>query len=396
MKRTTATLVGAGARGWVYLRCSEKYDNGLKIIAIVEPNKVKREAAAKFCNIANDMLFENLDDFFKANIKCDIVVNATMDSAHISTGLAIMENGYDQILEKPITASREELLAFEKAQQKSGTQVFICHVLRYTPFYRNIKKHLLNNDIGKIISITMAEHAGIAHFMSSYLVGNWKSEKECGSSFLLAKSCHDTDIMCWLNNSTEPVSVASFRDRKTFIPENAPEGHGKTCDDCACGDTCRYNVKKINPPEGWVYDHSCLYNDKDLCDRQHAVFLFENGSMGTFNLIGGVTKPDRPIHIVGDAGEIVGSFEDGKYTVRKFDFETYTYHEEHYCVTNEIADAVGFHNGGDDRLWLEIAAFLNGDKSSISITNLKDSINSHLCVYAADESAKTGTIVKIR
>jgi sugar/nucleoside kinase (ribokinase family) len=44
----------------------------------------------------------------------------------------------------------------------------------------------------------------------------------------------------------------------------------------------------------------------------------------------------------------------------------------------------------------ELCAYLNGDKSSISITSIDDSINGHLLVYAAEESRKTKTSVDVK
>lgn len=395
VRKVTAVIVGAGARGYVYLRCSVKHESAFKFIAVVDPSEANRKRAAECCGIASDMLFESLDDFFKAKIDCDVVVNATMDKVHIETATAIMNHGYDQLLEKPITADKDELLEFYENYKKSGTRIFICHVLRYTPFYRSIKRHLLNNDIGKIISMNLTEYAGIVHFISSYCVGNWYSEAKCGSSFLLAKSCHDTDIMCWLNNSTAPVTIASFRDRKTFIPENAPEGYADKCTNCKHEKTCKYSTTTIWP-DGGIFEKKCVYRMEDICDRQHVMVNFENGSIGSFTLVGGVAKPDRLIHIVGENGEIFGSFEDGKYTVRKYDFSKHEYTEESYSVKAEIEDAVGFHNGGDDVISIEIANFIRGDQSSISITKFEDSINGHLCVYAADESAKTGKMINLK
>lgn len=395
MRKVTAVLVGAGNRAQVYIKNSVHRENAIQIIGVVEPNEQRRNQALSDLSLSSDMGFENLEQFFSKNIECDLVINATMDNIHIETATKIMEKGYNQLLEKPITANKTELLDFYDKYKKSGTQIYICHVLRYTPFYKSIKKHLNNNEIGKIVTINMTEHVGVQHFWGSYLIGNWYNTEKCGSSFLLAKSCHDTDIMCWLNNSTKPVAVASFSDRKNFIPENAPLGAGENCYVCKHGDTCKYSVKNVWEQSRTDLDKKCLYKYEDICDRQHAIFQFENGSSCSFTLVGAVAKPDRLIHIIGEDGEIFGSFEDGKYTVRKYDFKTHTRSETEYCVEGEIKGFVGFHKGGDDVLCMELADYIRGDRSSISITSIEDSINGHLCVYSAEESAKTGKIVKI-
>ena len=216
---------------------------------------------------------------------------------------------------------------------KCGRNLFVCHVLRYTPFYKGIKERILAGDIGKITSLKMSEHVGVSHYVESYVVGKWRSEAECGSPFLLAKSCHDLDMMCWLNNSSAPEKVASFADRKIFIPENAPEGASESCHTCPHEKTCKYSVTNIfNGKSGtWkriIHDIDkpvdeitqedineqlkkssygrCVYEQKDLVDRQNVIIKFENGSVGSFDLIGASSKGERFIHIVGEDGEIFG------------------------------------------------------------------------------------------
>ena len=53
------------------------------------------------------------------------------------------------------------------------------------------------------------------------------------------------------------------------------------------------------------------------------------------------------------------------------------------------------HSGGDVALMRDVCAYLNGDKSSISITDINDSVNGHLLVYAANESQKQNKTVKL-
>ncbi len=139
-----------------------------------------------------------------------------------------------------------DLKEIEDLAKEKQVKVLICHVLRYTPFYRTIKQ-LINSDfIGKIISIEMNEHVGIAHFLDSYVRGKWNSEERCGSGFLLAKCCHDTDLMCWLNGFSVPEKVSSFGARGLFILENAPKGATEYCYDYPHNDTCLYSAQKVH------------------------------------------------------------------------------------------------------------------------------------------------------
>ena len=53
-------------------------------------------------------------------------------------------------------------------------------------FYKAIKNHVLNGDMGKIISIETCEHVSYHHMAASYVRGKWCSEKVCFAPMLLA------------------------------------------------------------------------------------------------------------------------------------------------------------------------------------------------------------------
>lgn len=202
MKKLKAALVGAGNRGCVYADYSLNEPLELEIIAVVEPNELRRIQAGERYHISENARFENLDAFLRAKIPCDFVINATMDTLHYETAKKIMQAGYDMLLEKPIVNNKAELLELQKIAHENHVKVNICHVLRYTPFYKSIKMLIDQGKIGKIMTMELKEHVWIAHFLDSFVRGKWNSKENCGSGFLLQKSCHDVDLMCWLNNNT--------------------------------------------------------------------------------------------------------------------------------------------------------------------------------------------------
>lgn len=420
MKIIKAVCVGAGNRGIIYSDFALTHSDRMKLVAVVDPNELHRTEFAKAHSIGKDMQFASIEDFIKAGVKCDIVINATIDNLHIETTKPLLENGYDVLLEKPITASADELIDLRDCAIRENRNLFICHVLRYTPFYRSIKQHILDGEIGKVVSVNMSEYVGVSHFIESFVVGKWGSEAECGSPFILAKSCHDLDMLCWLNNSSAPQKVASFAERKLFIPENAPEGATETCHTCPHEKTCKYSLSNIfygksgawkriildiDKPASEVTQEDinrqlrvssygrCVYQQKDLVDRQNVIIKFENGSIGTFDLIGAVAKGTRYIHIVGEDGEILGSHANTSFTLRKYDFKNKSYTDKEISIAVDEKDE---HRGGDTGIMSDLCDYLNGDRSSISITDIADSVNGHLCVYAAEKSRKDEVIVDLK
>ncbi|MBQ8374348.1 MAG: Gfo/Idh/MocA family oxidoreductase [Clostridia bacterium] len=419
MRKIKIAVVGYGNRGGVYASYALSRPEEAEICAVVDCLEFKLKEAGALFGLPEDRLFLSLDEFLKANVECDIVVNATMDQMHYETAMAILEKGYNMLLEKPITADKNELLAIEKKAKEKGVYLFVCHVMRYSPYFVEIKRLINKGVIGEIFALEMNEHVSAGHFVNSYVRGRWHSEAECGSSFLLAKCCHDLDLMCWLNNKSEPKAVSSFGSRGYFKPEFAPEDSAEYCYDCPRLHTCMYSAKlmhldndsapyvtwegikkpldEITKEEKIAYLKTsifgqCVYKiDTDLVDRQCVSVNFANGSVGTLNMIGGTTRGGRNIHITGSKGEIEGYWESSEFVLRIYNANLQEYAEKRISVKDKLTNTG--HMGSDFEIMKSIVAYLNGDRESVSITSIDDSINGHLCVYAADESRKEGRIV---
>lgn len=204
MKPIDAIVVGAGNRSSCYAALAQRKPEKMRIVGVVDPNPIRVELMRSKYDIPQENCYLDFDEFLKREKFADAVINGTMDQIHVSTSVPILEKGYDLLLEKPFCTNEEELWTLRDAAQRTGRTVMICHVLRYAPFYREIKKQLLNGELGDIISIQLAEHVAYHHFGVSYIRGKWANESVCGSPLLLAKSCHDIDLMMWLKGGTKP------------------------------------------------------------------------------------------------------------------------------------------------------------------------------------------------
>ena len=79
--------------------------------------------------------------------------------------------------------------------------------------------------------------------------------------------------------------------------------------------------------------------------------------------------------------------------MRKYDFEKKRYTEE---KVDTSANANDEHLGGDTGMMTDLCNYVLGDTSSISITSINDSVNGHLCVYAAERSRKSDKIINLK
>ena len=425
MKKLWTAIVGYGNRGQVYADYSLDCPEELGIAAIIDPNPFKLSEAKKRYNLTDEQLFTSYEEFEAKNVACDFVVNATMDQNHYETAMQILAGKHDMLMEKPIVPNAKELMDIKNLADKNGCKVFVCHVLRYTPYYRTIKKLILDGTIGDIMTMEMNEHVCIPHYLTSYTRGKWNSEEKCGSGFILAKCCHDLDLMCWLNNATEPDKIFSMGSRSQFIKAKKPEGATEFCYQCKHERDCQYSAIKyhidtdampflvwdsFNKPFDQITKEEkmeflktniygrCAYDDLgDIVDRQNVIVNFKDGSSCSFVLVGGATRAGRYIHIVGTLGEIEGQLEEDKFILRKYIDGSYSGTAEEISVKDQIVSNAkyGGHSGGDFAIMHDLVAYLNGDQSSVSITKLDDSINGHLCIFAAEQSRKSGELVSV-
>lgn len=422
----TAIIVGAGHRSFVYSELAKTNPEMLKIVGVADPNPIRRKKAMDYFGFKEDMCFENAEELAKKGKLADTVINGTMDEQHLETAVPLLNAGYDMLLEKPFAPNEEEMRQIVNCAKKNNSKVMICHVLRYTPFYYAIKERIVNGEIGDIINIQTTEHVSYHHLSTSYIRGKWANSDKCHTSMLLAKCCHDLDIIMWMMSETKPKQISSFGGKFQFKPENAPKEAGTICmKDCPLVDTCVYSTKRlyIDHPDRWafyVWDAlegkkdvtiedkialmksdspyaRCIYKcDNNVVDHQSVLINFESGATGTHNMVGGSAEPRREIHIIGTKGEIFGNFEESKFTVLKIDPSPDAHNEE--CdveevdlrVTGDMVGAYGGHGGGDERLAADFVKFIRGEKPSLACTSIFDSVAGHLSVYLADKSRENG------
>ena len=428
--QVTAIIVGCGHRARSYAKTAVEYSDKFKIVALVDPDKHIRDISKDMFKVPENMCFDTIEDVLKLGKIADCVINGTMDKLHIETSIPFLEQGYDMLLEKPITNNANDLMRLKEVVDRNHNKIMICHVLRYSSFYKEAKKAILNGEIGEVVHVETTERVGVAHNCISYIKGKWNNEDECGSSMLLAKCCHDIDLICWFNNSTTPKKVSSFGGRNFIIPEKAPKEAGTRCIvDCPLVDTCQYSAKLLcletlhlgqypwqcTGKEWWEVTEEekveslKTYNPHGLCaykvnanvvDHQAVMIEFENGSTATHGMLCSAQRAGRSFYILGTHGEIEGWGGDGKIYVRTFDFENRDNIDKGKVrvidFNNNDQGEAGGHFGGDELLARDFVDYMLGAEPSISCTALDDSINGHLSVYAADKSMKEERIVYLK
>lgn len=423
-----AVIVGAGHRALAYASYAEKHPDEMQIVAVADPRDLRRRQTAARFGLSDARQFHSAEALASVPRFADFAINGTMDHQHVATSVPLLEAGYDLLLEKPFATSDDELWTLVTAARKHGRKVSICHVLRYAPFYALIRTRLQEGVIGEVINLQTIEHVSYHHMAVGYVRGKWNKRSACHSSMLMAKCCHDLDLIAWMLSGIAPVSVASFGDNFQFRPEKAPPQAGTRClVDCPIEAECLYSARKhyIDHPHRWSFyvweslEHvreptledkiqslktdnpfgRCVWKcDNDVADHQSVAIRFENGATATHNMVGGTSRPSRAIHLIGTRGEIQGCLEESKFVIRHIDPRPrHEYSEEliDLNVHGDMHGAFGGHAGGDMRLVSDFLHVLRGEPASISTTHIEDSVNGHLIGFAADRAMEGHQVVDL-
>lgn len=420
-KKMTIAILGLGSRGLqVYGEIVKNYDSIMEVTAVADLLPERLANAKKLFNLNEDACFSDADELLSREQLADAVFICTQDRDHVPQAKKALKKGYHILLEKPVSPSVRECAELLNEAKKYDRKVCVCHVLRYTPFYSTLKKMLAQGDIGKIINIQAREDVGFFHQAHSFVRGNWRNSEET-SPMILAKCCHDMDLLVWLSDSS-CRQVSSFGNLTWFKEENAPKGAARRClDGCPVKDTCPYDAEKIyisNPDtgvrykNGWPvntfavppteenvrkelkagpYGRCVYYCDNNVVDHQVVNLQMENDITVTFSMCAFSAKCSRMIKVMGTLGEIEGSIDENKIYYTPFGQETQV------IDLTSFTDDFSGHGGGDVRMVKQFADYVMTGKRTDSITDLDISLESHLIALAAEESRKRqGKSISIR
>ncbi|MFG2002888.1 Gfo/Idh/MocA family protein [Spirillospora sp. NPDC048911] len=422
----TLAVAGAGIRGSTYARRAPAAPGGVggrppsgrhgaRVVAVAEPDPVRRERFAAEHGIPPERVFADWRDLAAAGRLADGVIIATPDAEHAEPAVRFADLGYHILLEKPMATTEADAVAILAAVERNGSTLAVCHVLRYTPYTAVIRELIAAGRIGTPISIQHLEPVGWWHHAHSYVRGNWRREDESGP-MLMTKSCHDLDWIIHVMGE-EPARVSSFGRLSHFRPENRPAGAADRCLDCTVETTCPYSAKRLylsclDDPDlrAWplsvvTTDHTeagvrtalregpygrCVYgSDNDVVDHQVVNLEFPSGATAAFTMTAFSPYVQRQTRIFGTAGFIEG--DGARLTLRDF----VTGEEEVFETADDHRSPDGRHDDADDALAdAFIAAIATGDPSLLP-SDARESLAAHRVVWAAERARHTGTVVDI-
>jgi len=444
----TAIVIGAGDRGARYASFARAFPGKLKVTGVAEPSPARKERMVREHGIAPGSAFSSWEEILDGPLRADGAIIATQDALHAEPAVRAMERGYRVLLEKPMALTPEDCAMIVEASRRTGMSLNVCHVLRYTGFFAAVKRVIDGGMLGDVYTIFHAENVSYYHMAHSYVRGNW-GQSSVASPMVLAKCCHDMDLVAWFAGSA-PLRVASFGALGHFTAGNAPAGApGRCTEGCPAAPGCayeavdtylrgkhmkralaavdsvpmralarfmlgfprlaarmpvlsRYATWKEWPTSTITDDLSesgilralregpygrCVYRcDNDQVDHQETIIEFANGTTAVLRMHGHSAREGRTLRIDGSLGTLRGAYGGGGR------LEILLHRTGKRVRIPVKTDLLG-HAEGDYGLMENFARVLAGEAGA---TTAEESLASHLMAFAAHESRITGNIVPVK
>jgi predicted dehydrogenase len=403
-------VCGCGSRGRTYAAIAATMPEKYRIVAGADLVPARVDAVRASSGNPAFEGFASADALLSRPKLADVMIVSTQDADHVSMALRALEAGYDLLLEKPAGVTLEEVRRIESAAARRGRRVLVCYVLRYTPFYRTLKRILDEGRIGRVVSFQANEGVMPWHQAHSFVRGHW-GNVERSSPMIIAKCCHDLDILPWLlGRRVERVS--SFGRLSFFRSENAPAGAPARCTDgCPHAPACPYDAHRYaREHRGWlgmVYDGAktapeadivnwlrtspwgrCAWRcDNTAVDHQTLNFDFDGGVTGSFTMT--AFDNGRHLEVYGTEGWL----RAGHFYKKEAGAEILIGHHHTGVVerlsVDENASGYQGHGGGDHGLMVDLFDEMTKPPEAMN-SGIRSALHSHVVGFLAEESRRQG------
>jgi predicted dehydrogenase len=435
-------ILGAGARGSdTYGRWAIGHPQRAAVAAVADPEAHRRDRLGQRAGVPEEHRYADWRDLVAdaGAIGLDAFVIALPDRLHVEAAVAAAETGLPILLEKPAATTEEDLDALAGAARELNARIWIGHVMRYQPFWRTIRRLVDAGAVGRLVTIRVEENIGFWHYAHSYVRGNWRNVAT-SSPMVLAKTCHDLDIIRWFAGES-PSTVASSGSLSYFRPEHAPAGAPSHClDGCPAADSCpfyapRYYAEALAGTDGWPvallgddlsptgriealrhgpYGRCVFHSDNDVVDHQQTVAEFPGGLTAVLSTSAFTGQNTRTVRLTGTAGEIAGNLRTGSLEVDQFSptaetpdlpearpGKSFTREPMGHRVFEVYAGPVTAsgepdhrgHSGGDEALIDAFITALEQGRDGGAAPDLEASLDSHRMAFAAERSRLDGVTV---
>lgn len=382
-------VIGAGIRAVSYLiNVPEAIHSRIQLVAIADPNKEKRKMLMdRFAAWGVPVQYDDGDELLE-NASFDALIIGSYNTTHADYAIKAFDTGATILLEKPVATSVEQCQRlWQKFQESDNRRVFIGFVLRYAPFYRQLRTLLDQQAIGQLLAIDADEN--LSQSLTSVFLRAWRRDDRVTGGFMVEKCCHDFDILHMLTGS-RVKRVFSIGRRTHFILRPRDEQHRRFDPEYIREIALDYgdiHIKKIFEETS---DESVYTNAGDVPDHQAVMLEFEDGTLVNFMACLGQPRTTRRIRLFGSNGSLEGDIDRGT-ILQDIPFERHLGAE---TITHHICADESGHHGADSVL---NDAFWNAASGGevINMAGIREGIEASLVAIAVEQSKRSGVPVDL-
>jgi len=285
-------IVGTGHRGtgmWGK-PVVEVYSDRVEFVGLCDINEGRVQWAQKYMEV-DCPVYTDFDKMINET-NPDKVVVTVPDYLHAPYTIRAMELGCDVICEKPMTVNEEQAQAVRDTEKKTGRHVRVTFNARYGAPTMKFKELLLENRVGKILSVNFDEYLNIDHGASYFR--RWHRLREKSGTLLMQKSSHHFDQLKWWLQ-TDPEEVFGFGSLHFYGDQNNPFNY-INCRPCPYKKKCDFywditknkhfmDMYVTNEKYDGYFRDGCVYrSDVDIYDSHNAVIKYKNGIQVNYSM----------------------------------------------------------------------------------------------------------------
>lgn len=372
-------VIGYGARCQHVINLIDKFNRGVKVVAItdIRNEQIQQEMKEKGIDSDSIQFFTDADEMLD-KVQVDGVIIGTRCSLHATMAIKVLRRNMPLFLEKPVATNLEDLLRLKAEYEKSKSEVVVSFPLRVSPMVELAKEIIESGRIGIVEHVQAWNNVpyGAVYYREWY-----RDENETGG-LLLQKATHDFDYINSLLH-VKPRWIAAVTSKRIF---NGDKPGGLRCNDCTEWEKCmesplhlyytRCEEDAVRPN-----NYMCQFaEDTGNEDSGSALIQYDSGMHVAYsqNFFARRGAGKRGARFFGYCGTLEFDWYTGQLKV-------FMHHKPRVEI-HEFEGGLREHGGGDKKLAYNFIQVMEGKSKSIS--PLDTGLLSVLMCLKAKESAQ--------
>ncbi len=168
-------MIGGGKDAFIGAihRIAANMDGQIELVCgALSVNPEIAQESGRILFLDESRIYNNFDEMFKAEAnmpadkRMDFVTIVTPNFAHFAPAMQALENGYNVVVEKPVTFTLEEAQKLKAKVEETGLMLLLTHTYAGYPMVKEAKQIIKAGSLGKVRKIYVEYIQGWLHRLS--------------------------------------------------------------------------------------------------------------------------------------------------------------------------------------------------------------------------------------